>query len=63
MKLWRPLLVHPIDVASEEILRSGQYLLVDRNCVNKLKENIPSDRKKKGFSSLIRVLFIITRID
>ena len=53
-------LVHPVDKTVEEILKTGQYLLLDRQLVKKMKEKLQTE--VKGCSSFIFIPFELSRI-
>lgn len=52
--------VHPIDYRVEEIIESGQYLLLNRSSVEKLQA-VSQNAIKNGFSSFIAIVFEITK--
>ena len=53
--------VHPIDLKVEEVIKTGQYLLLNRNSVEKLQ--VPSQEAvQRGYDSVINITFKITKI-
>ena len=54
-------LVHPIDMTVEESCETGQYLLMTRQAVEKLKVDVPEELASDLCSSSIEVSFTITR--
>jgi len=53
-------LVHPVDATVEEILKTGQYLLLNRQWVEQMKEMLPTE--VDGYSSFIVIPFEIIKI-
>ena len=53
-------LVHPIDATVEEILKTGQYLLLNRQWVEQMKGMLPTE--VDGYSSFIVIPFEIIKI-
>jgi len=52
-------LVHPIDLKVEEVIKTGQYLLLNRRSVEKLQ--VVEEAGQGQFKSLINITFKITK--
>jgi len=53
--------VHPVDLTVDEILETGQYLLLDRQMVDKLKGTLLS-KVTAGYSSILYIPFKVFKI-
>jgi len=54
--------VHPIDSSVEEVIKTGQYLLLNRSNVEQLlTETKDAARKQEGNTSLISIMFTINQ--